>query len=384
MQHTLRTRSLSYCAILTLAALPCATAHAQEGIVYSPATGDYTISYPAYNEDTGNYDAGLSETTFIPATKIAPVIRSSFRLAHKDRIAYRYAVANGKTAKAAITSISLRDIPNLIAGEMRDRLDMTRAEFAVIHSAIVRAMSAPPGWNSGTTRDYDNVAISNIYWDAESLRWVNSIPKKLDKYGIQPGSEVSGFGFTSLDLPGIIQAELTGGGSGSVYADEGPDEESAIYAQLEQIRNNDFVPRAAAVPMIAVPVPFDATVVLDRIQAHLKTWVDMPAIGYSGDPHLQQKIFLIDASYAAQLGRHLSAAADAYRRNQTRTGKEYIETVREMLEDEHKDLEHDDGENERAGKNKEHSTSRRALIDRLAARVLDFDLKYVLERMDKD
>jgi len=39
------------------------------------------------------------------------------------------------------------------------------------------------------------------------------------------------------------------------------------------------------------------------------------------------------------------AAADAYRHNQPKAGNEHIETLREMLKREHKDLDRDDDEN---------------------------------------
>jgi hypothetical protein len=71
-----------------------------------------------------------------------------------------------------------------------------------------------------------------------------------------------------------------------------------------------------------------------------------------------------------------------------KVGKEHIETLREMLKREHKDLDHDDDENENgkhAEKNDDHrAATQRILIDRLAARILDFDLKYVLKRTERE
>jgi len=147
---------------------------------------------------------------------------------------------------------------------------------------------------------------------------------------------------------------------------EGPnDKVTDIAKQMWQLEKNNFVSRNAAVPTIAVPTPFDAAVLLDRIQAHTHTWIAMQ---------------LLDATFSSQLDRYLVAAAEAYRRNQAKAGKEHIETLREMLKREHKDLDHDDDE-----KNDDHrASSQRIMIDRLAARILEFDLKYVLKRMDKN
>ncbi|TAJ81712.1 MAG: hypothetical protein EPO42_01830 [Gallionellaceae bacterium] len=148
--------------------------------------------------------------------------------------------------------------------------------------------------------------------------------------------------------------------------------DSAILAQLDEIETHDFVPRNVAAPTIAVPAPFDAAITLDRSRTHIATW-----------PSKQ----LLDPALAAQLDRYLVSAADAYRRNQFKAGKEHIETLREILKREHKDIDHDD-ENEngkRGERNDDHRPApQRTLIDRLAARVLDFDLKYVIKRMERE
>ena len=69
-------------------------------IVLDPATGNYTITY------RGNPDSTeLSQTVFVPSTKIVPAIRSSFRLGEKGAIVYRYTVSNGAVAKQGIVSV---------------------------------------------------------------------------------------------------------------------------------------------------------------------------------------------------------------------------------------------------------------------------------------
>lgn len=90
---------------------------------------------------------------------------------------------------------------------------------------------------------------------------------------------------------------------------------------------------------------------------------------------------LLDPAYATQLERYLVAAAEAYRLNNTKVGNEHIETLRKMLAKEHHGLEREDGGDEDT---EEHKTSTRFTIDRLAARVLDFDLRYVFKRMEHD
>jgi hypothetical protein len=117
---------------------------------------------------------------------------------------------------------------------------------------------------------------------------------------------------------------------------------------------------------IAVPVPFDAAVLLDRIRFHVATW-----------PGKQ----LLDPAFAAQLDSYMVAAVDAYRLNNTKAGKEHIMTVRRMLAKEHHHLDHDDEDTDDTD---EHKAATRLAIDRVAARVLDFDLRYVLKRMEQN
>jgi hypothetical protein len=52
-----------------------------------------------------------------------------------------------------------------------------------------------------------------------------------------------------------------------------------------------------------------------------------------------------------------------------------------MLAKEHDNLDRDDEDNDDV---EEHKTTARFTIDRLAARVLDFDLRYVLKRTERE
>ena len=55
--------------------------------------------------------------------------------------------------------------------------------------------------------------------------------------------------------------------------------------------------------------------------------------------------------------------------------------MRKLLDREHKYLDHDDEDNDDTA---EHKAATRLTIDRLAARVLDFDLRYVLKRTEHE
>jgi hypothetical protein len=330
-----------------------------ESIALDPATGNYTITYRGDPSSTE-----LSQTVFVPSTKIVPAIRSSLRMGEKGAIVYRYTVSNGAAAKQGIVSVMLDQIVNPIVGELPfpSPPNQTQAAHDAYDAALDAAVASPAGWNGDIIRlPSDN--LDRIAWMPKS--------DDLNTNGIQAGRTLTGFGFSSLDLPGIGPSKMDGMGDVLGFPDEGPVEESAVFAELNRLRDNDFIVRPAAVPTIAVPAPFDPAVTLERIQTQMHTWIGMQ---------------LLDATFSAQLDRYFQSAISAYRLNQPKVGKKHIQTMRELIKKEHADADREDDRDERGEKGDNNDKNKRIRIDKLAARILDFDLKYVTKRMggDKD
>jgi len=326
-----------------------ALAYPGEGIVLDPVTGNYTITYRGDPNSTE-----LSQTLFVPATKIDPTIRSSFRMGEKGVIVYRYAVSNGTTAKQGIVGVVLDQVVDPIVGELPfpSPPNETKAAYDAYSAALKAAIASPAGWHGNVHRD-DN----RIYW----------VPNSPMRNGVIPaGRTLTGFGFSSLDLPGVGPSQMDGMGEVFSFSDEGPVEDSAVLDELNRLRDNDFITLAAAVPMIAVPAPFDAAVLLERIQTQMHTWIAMQ---------------LIDPAFSAQLDRTFQSAISAYRLNQPKVGKKHVQTMRELIKKEHADADREDGNDERGEKSYHDDKDKHTMIDKLAARVLDFDLKYVMKRM---
>lgn len=321
-----------------------------EGITFDPLTGNYTVSYFVELDDGRKL---LQKTFFEPATKIDPSVKSKLRLDSGNAVLYKYTVSSGHRSQQVVGTVrfdlttkilGVQELPTTIA-------PATELQIASILDANRRALAAPLGWNVSTHSDQPGIV--RVSWNA------------MGGTGIQAGNSLTGFGFFSLDIPGIGTVELVGSRKRrTTYAGDGP--HGDVEQQFNALRQKDFVSRYATLPTIAVPAPFDAAVLLDNIRAHVATW-----------PSKQ----LLDPAFAAQLDRYLVAAADAYRRNEPKVGKEHIELLRKMLEREHKYLDHDDEDNDDTA---EHKAATRLTIDRLAARVLDFDLRYVLKRMEKE
>jgi len=89
---------------------------------------------------------------------------------------------------------------------------------------------------------------------------------------------------------------------------------------------------------------------------------------------------LLDSAFSTQLDRYFQAAANAYRLNQPKSGNKQLQAMRELLEKQYDDLE----EESEGGDDDKKKVSSTPVIDKLAARVLDFDLKYVIKRVGGD
>lgn len=348
-------------------ALMTSIAHAdpRDSIVFNPVSGNYTITYANPGNTT------VYRMLFIPATKIDPSVRSSFRREDNMSIVYRYQVKSGNTSKQYLGEIYI-DPSNIVAdlplshsfGESASKTD---AEWMAIFEAGQRAVAHPSGWDGSVTprRPYG----LRISW--------NPINSNISS-GLPPGGNLNGLGFTSLDLPGIGDMQFRG----DVHYTEilGYDDDemleptSEVAQKLTKLENHDFVSRNAAVPTIAVSTPFDPAVTLERIQAHMHTWIAKQ---------------LLDTAFSAQLDRYLLSAISAYRLNQPKVGNKQIQTMLALINKEQPDSDKDndwDNRDDRDEKNDDHDKRniQRALIDQLGARILDFDLNYVMKRMSGD
>ncbi|WP_283745258.1 hypothetical protein [Sideroxydans sp. CL21] len=326
-----------------------------ESIVLDPNTGDYKITYLGTGSLGNKKVKPLRTTTFVPATKINPVIGSTFIL-REDNVVYSYRVRNGSTSRQSLASFLFDPVSDIVSAVPLPKRneDVDINTIAQIDDIGKNSLTTPHGWYGSVTTS-DAVGL-RIGWMFASLNSPNA--------GLIAGSTQNGFGYSSKNIPGIVMAQFSGHSPILGFVDEGPSGE--IANQLENLTQNDFVTRYAAVPTIAAPIPFDAAVLLDSIHTQMLTWTGMQ---------------LLDPAFASQLDRYIVAAANAYRSNQPKVGKEDIESVRKLLEHEHNYLDHDEEDHEDTA---EHKAATRLTIDRLAARVLDFDLRYVLKRMEHE
>jgi hypothetical protein len=311
-------------------------AAAQEGVFLDPVTGDYTIRYRGYGD-------ALGDVTFYPHTKIDPAVKSKIGQADDGSINYLYRVKNGEKSKQNLISLRLTSM-----------------------HAIANSQNSLPGWRSGM-----NLISSShpIYGDAGYfVSWIflNKLASNegITTKGLAPGASQH-FEFRSLLLPGVGIMSLRGSAPITEYPDEGPDPTSAVGIELNKLEQNDFVPRIAAVPRIPVPIPYSAVIVLTNIQKHLDT--DLISMK------------LVEPALVTELDRWLGAAIAAAGQGNTQALRTSLQEARKLLKREHADIDKDDDRDE-----DDKPTQIKSRIDKLAARVLDFDLRYVENRIKGD
>lgn len=307
-------------------------AGAGESLTYDPNTGIYTIEY--YN----TYDQPtpvLQRARFELSTRIEPTIKSKVKEKEPDKqlLIYQYEIKSGKASKQNIDVIRI-----------------------VGTHAYVGSQAVPNGWRGSVTPRFSTTEII--------AGWSYRVD---DTGGLKPGASQPGFGFESRDLPGVGVFESFGNARRDLggFPDLGPSSDTPVGKQFSDLmKANESVRRFAAAPKISVPTPFNAATVLAGIQKHIRD--DLTAYQ------------LVDSVFASQLDRLLQTAIAAAQQGNTTGLKANLKDLRQLLKKEHEDVDKEDDEVESTHKN---TRGNSALIDKLAAKVLDFDFKYIEKRL---
>lgn len=328
----------------------CSSVYADQGdsIVFNPKTGNYLITY--YSA----IDKKIERLVFIPATKFKPKLKNIFKLDQDGVIHYQYTLISGSESQQNIVLLILDPVTSVVTRlsdiPLNSQIETSMGDL--INKA--KLLDTPPApWES--SMNYAN--------GGKAYRFGLMYPNATG--GLLPGNKL-GFGYRSLDLPGIIQAEIHSYAADSqdIDGEEIPEAADGGFGKqyFELIRNN-FLRRSAAVPTIVVPTPFNTSVLLGNIQTQMHTWIGLQ---------------LLDATFSSQLDRYLAASTNAFNKNEIKAGKEGIKTVLNMLKQEHQDIDLDDDKEDVKFADK----SKPIKIDRLAAKVLTFNLQYLLKRLD--
>jgi hypothetical protein len=312
---------ITFCFACLLNIVSSGLAAQQEGVTLNPQTGNYLVIYRS------GYSGQLETVEFIPSTKIKPRLQSKFdEPENAGTILYRYKLKSEPASEQKISML-----------------------LAVVSNIAPGGVESPQGWD-GIVAPVLNSTDLRIGWNYHGAYLG----------GLAPGKDITGFSLKSRDLPGVNVIQITGAAPVTQWPSHSPAGE--VGKQLELIEKADYVPRNAAVPRINVPTPYDAAVVLTNIQKHL----DTDLVGLK----------LVDPALVAQMDPWFATAIDAAKRNNVAGLRNALQELRRLLKQECADVDQEGNETETDDK-----PVAPARIAKLAARVLNFDLKYVGSRI---
>lgn len=334
-----------------------------ENIAFDPKSGNYLITYETAEDDIS--PRAMYQTIYVPPNKINPTVKSMFKSISTGGFAYRYVLKSGKDSQQNIkrfgvlaTSATGATISTLGSGyRPLGQTDATEAALALSADARKVAVGTPAGWDGAVLPAFGRTGL-NIGWT-----WKDGTSRLS---GLPPGKSQGGFGYTSEDLPGVGLAGIMGGVPTLAFAGDGLNDR--MGEQLNEIeKKTNGILRPVAVPTFFIVKPFNAAKLLEYLQAHAK--VDLV------------KFKLIDPALVTQLDPWFTAAIDAAKGGNTVAARYQIKELRRLLKQEHQDVDREDESDEIDDKDEKKAGTR---IDKLAARVLDFDLKYIDTRLKND
>lgn len=333
-----------------------------ENISFDPKSGNYILTYEAQDELRPR---GMYQTIYVPPNKINPTVKSMFKSIPGERFAYRYVLKSGKDSQqniemfgVLVTSATGATISTLGSGyRPPGQADATEHALALSADARKVAVDTPAGWDGAVLPAFGRTGL-NIGWT-----WKDGTSRLS---GLPPGKSQGGFGYTSEDLPGVGQAGIRGGAPTLAFAGDGLSQK--LGDDFNEIRKKTSgVLRPVAVPTFFISKQFNAAKLLEYLQNHAK--IDLV------------KFQLIDPALVDQLEPWFTAAINAAKGGNTVAARHQIKELRRLLKQEHQDVDREDESDEIDDRDEKKAGTR---IDKLAARVLDFDLKYIDTRLKND
>jgi hypothetical protein len=234
---------------------------AQDVIQFDSVTGNYAITYCC--DESGE----MATSVFEPRTKISPRIASVLKEVDGGAVQYRYDISISLTSVRALNMFILDPITSL---RSRLPLDFGNPSLSSEQERVVElnaelALQTPVGWK-GFVNGSSRRGPLRMGWRRGRL-----IDKHVAEFG--PGSSQAGFGFNSNDLPAVIAAEFTSKTTlPRSYAGEGPARNSPVMPALIELEREDFVPRHVAAPGIRLVTPYSCSGTLQSVIEEVQGW----------------------------------------------------------------------------------------------------------------
>jgi len=298
-------------------------------ITKDDSSGNYIVIYQG--TDNGGQPV-VHTVTFVPATKINPLVKSEYSFAGKTRIKYKYTVRNKAGAEQKITGLHFEGV-----------------------KVNQQDMIAPPGWHPVSAK------ISSL---EHSTGWLavaaQTSDKKIAEPGISPGKTEKKFGFIAEYLPGILLLKLKGEAPILEFPDEGPTGDLA--QELARLESNNYVSVPIAAPLIYMRS--SNTQIIKKLKSQLEA-----LISYD----------YLSKDLGNELAASLGIAKNAVESTDTGSALSALKQAVHLLENEHEDTEENEGER----KEKDVEDEVRSKVNKKAAQVLKFNLKYLIAQFEK-
>jgi hypothetical protein len=346
----------------------------QDTVTRDPVNGDWV--YTLHNPDNPQEQRVWRYT---PRNKIVPSARSVVART-RGGYEYRYAVSNGREAKQHIHYPWLRGffvVPSSGPGVLYDPAKMSWAEYQRLADQRRKASDklqeqqvvAPHGWRG--------------VWNTKSQEFTEYgwFPIRKDEptgIGVAPGSTQAGFVIRRPELPGAAFAKMQGWVM-EPFILGGLPETGPIADAVKQMLEEDALWVPVLVPAIAIPEPYDAAELARRLRAHVQNW---------------QKWEFVSAEVLARLNRQFDVLIPALEINNRSSARAALRELASEVRSHHRRLRDIDGE-EKDEEGDEDDNARPVplrgrgvhapgggAVDRVAARALLFDLRYLLKRLD--
>lgn len=344
--------------------------HAQDSAVFDPQSNTWTLHYQ--DPET----AVWISKTYVQQSAIKPGIKSVVQ-SNGGQYEYRYRVTNYRDAKQEIDTFRIWGVPMVYAvpnlppvtanaktdpeSEDKQRWAQLKAKSTFERSVV----KAPKGWSAGLRVD-EKVGHTSFVWTPGL--------KESDPNGIPPGRKQDGFIVFRPELPGVARAKLTGA-TDEPWGLDGLPETPFWTAKVEEIQDRDYVLVPVLAPIIPIPDPYNGAELARRIRSHVQTWV---------------KYGHVNADVLVRLNRQFDVLIPALELNNKQGARAAVQAIRKELADRHPGLddakiEEDDDAFDASALARHHGKERAveaSPVDRVAARALAFDLRYLLKRLD--
>lgn len=317
------------------------------------------------------------EIRYTPRNLIDPVVKSSLRR-DKDAYEYRYRIANGAQARNAIGYVSVvapmweasivKRMPLASGLNSAQIIAISRAESAAEESFLAKTVFSPHRWKGMLNLNHS----SNV-----AFGWLADYQKSFS--GVAPRTTQDGFSVLRPELPGAGWMEFKGATADNYNAASLP-RTGVLAGQVEQMQREDSVTVAVLLPAIIVPAPYSGVELARRVKFHVLSW---SGSGLADTDSIARLIPSFDVLISALSSGDKKSARHAVGVLMAQLRKQHVDMDAEKTDDD--DDAHDskpDGRSIVTPRGSLETTSQPIQgIERVAARALAFDLRYLLERM---